>query len=111
VNIPKMKKLKCIFYVVIIVVALSCSKEECVYTPATILGYDLRLCACCGGLMVDLGDDNTNDVYQWYQKNDDLGVTYEDIFPLNVKIKYHHLVQTCIASKGEIEITGLEKVK
>lgn len=93
------------------VFSLSCSKEDEKLTPAIILGYDLRLCACCGGVMVDLGEDNTNDVYQWYQINDEFGVTPEDTFPLSVKIKYHHLVKTCVASKGEIEITSLEKVK
>jgi hypothetical protein len=90
---------------------ISCDKDEDAYAPATILGYDLRLCACCGGLLVDFGDDNTSDTYQWHQKNDHLGITPDDTFPLKVKIKYHHLVQTCVASKGEIEITALKKVK
>ena len=90
---------------------ISCNKDEDSYVQATLLGYDLRLCACCGGLLVDLADDNSSDVYQWNQKNDNLGVTPDDTFPLKVKIKYHYLVQTCIASRGEIEITDLKKVK
>ena len=63
------------------------------------------------GVLVDLGDDNTSDTYQWYQKNDNLGVIPGDTFPMKVKIKYHHLVQSCVASKGEIEISALKIVK
>ena len=93
------------------IMLISCNKDEDPYIEATIVGYDLRLCACCGGLLVDLGDDNTSDTYQWYQKNDNLGVIPGDTFPMKVKIKYHHLVQSCVASKGEIEISALKIVK
>jgi hypothetical protein len=74
------------------------------------MGYDLRLCACCGGLLISL-DSTNNDVYQWYQKNGDFGVTYLDTFPMQVKIRYHHVSNTCVASKGEIEINELVKIR
>ena len=80
------------------------------FSTAIINGYDLRLCACCGGLLISL-DSTNNDVYQWYQKNGDFGVTYLDTFPMQVKIRYHHVNNTCFASKGEIEINELKKIK
>lgn len=87
----------------------SCSKSDDDYTKATIKGYDLRLCVCCGGLLVSL-DEKPDEVYQWYQKTGNLNVTEKDKFPLKVKIKYHFLAQTCTASAGEIEITDLVKI-
>ncbi len=101
-----------IFLLTFILLALtSCHKEleTDQLIPATIIGYDLRLCACCGGLLINF-DPLTNDVYQWYQKSGDLGVTPKDTFPLKVKIRYHHLINTCVASKGEIEINELKKI-
>lgn len=77
---------------------------------ATIEGYDLRLCAFCGGLIVKPSDAN-GDTYQWYQKNQTFDIGESDKFPLEVKIKYHNLIFDCIASDGEIEITALERVK
>lgn len=101
-------KLKSLCLVLVIAGAVGCGKDDGDLVSATIEGYDLRECACCGGLLVKPGD-MPGDVYQWYQKNGDLGVTYDDKFPMNVKIKYHHLAQTCVASDGEIEITELKK--
>ena len=87
-----MKKWTFILYGLIIFSALSCSKEDEKLTPAIIIGYDLRLCACCGGLMVDLGDDNTNDVYQWYQKNDEFAEFLRIKQKFLAKDKYNQLV-------------------
>ncbi|MBK8626182.1 MAG: hypothetical protein IPN86_11630 [Saprospiraceae bacterium] len=88
----------------------ACSDSSDDMVTATIEGYDLRLCACCGGLIVKPSDAN-GDTYQWYQKNEKFDVNENDVFPLKVKINYHHLAETCVASDGEIEITALEKVK
>ncbi len=66
----------------------ACTRGEDDYTFATIKGYDLRLCACCGGMLVSI-DNKPDDVYQWYQKAGNLNVTEKDKFPLKVKIKYH----------------------
>ncbi len=89
---------------------ISCSDSSDDMVTATIEGYDLRLCACCGGLMVKPSDAN-GDNYQWYQKNQKFDVGESDKFPLKVKIKYHNRNTDCIASDGEIEITALEKEK
>ncbi len=91
-----------------IALLIGCSKGAEDKIGATIEGYDLRLCACCGGLLVK-PDDQPGSTFQWYQKNGNFNVTFEDKFPLRVWIRYHHLAQSCVASDGEIEITELSK--
>jgi hypothetical protein len=85
---------------------LSCGKDEG-FENAIIEGYDLRYCACCGGLLIKISDEKT---YQWYQQNEKFDITPKSIFPMKVKIKYYHLVSSCTASDGNIEITELEKI-
>jgi hypothetical protein len=97
------KLYSCICFI-LLVATLSCSKDDGLLS-ARIEGYDLRLCACCGGLIVKTDDGKT---YQWYQKNDSHGITIKSTFPVRVKIEFHHLVNTCVASDGEIEITQLK---
>lgn len=94
----------CLFFVVISF--LACGKDEG-YENAIIDGYDLRLCACCGGLLIKITDEKT---YQWYQHNEKFDITTKSTFPMKVKIKFHHLVSSCAASDGIIEITKLEKI-
>ena len=91
---------------VLILAYYSCTKSDDDFTEATIKGYDLRLCVCCGGMLVSL-DSKPDDVYQWYQKSGNLNITEKNKYPLRVKIKYHFLAQTCVASAGEIEIAEL----
>lgn len=101
---------RAVFSALFILLILSCGKDNDELLTASIEGYDLRLCACCGGLLVK-PENTEGDVYQWYQKNNAFGIDGNSKFPLKVKIKYHHLAQTCVASDGEIEITVLEIVK
>ncbi|MBK8349639.1 MAG: hypothetical protein IPL08_19300 [Saprospiraceae bacterium] len=109
-TIAAIKKLYLFWSFLIWMTILSCSKEESGFVSATIVGYDLRYCACCGGLLVQPNDAN-GDTYQWYQKNQKFDITNSSMFPMNVKIKYHHLAESCIASSGEIEITDLFIIK
>lgn len=106
VKTPKMK-LKILLFATLFSLS-ACDKEDNGLVTATIEGFDFRKCACCGGLIVKPADQG-GDVFQWYQKNGNLGVTADDNFPLSVKIKYHHLAESCTASAGEIEITELHK--
>ena len=103
------KKMKYLTILMGICIFISCSKDDDDYTFATLEGYDLRKCACCGGVLVSI-DSKPDEVYQWNQKTGDLGIKYEDKFPMKVKIKYHFLAQTCVASAGELEITSLVKL-
>jgi hypothetical protein len=111
-TLPIVKKINKFLFLVFILscVMYSCTKTEDGLTEATIIGYDLRLCACCGGVMVKL-NEKQNDIYQWQQRIESFGVKPTDSFPQKVKIKYHFLVNTCVASAGEIEITELVKIK
>ncbi|MFZ1748722.1 MAG: hypothetical protein WAU01_00950 [Saprospiraceae bacterium] len=99
-----------IFILLLFISMASCQKDTDDYTDVTIQGYDLRLCACCGGLLVEIDapiDGIHGDVYQWYQKHNKHGITGETKFPVKAKIKFYHLAESCVASTGEIEITDL----
>lgn len=106
------KKINKYFFLVFILSCLipSCSKTEDGLTEATLIGFDPKLCPCCGGVLVKL-NENQNEYYQWQQRTESLGVKPTDSFPQKVKIKYHFLVNTCVASAGEIEITELIRIK
>ncbi|MBK8515118.1 MAG: hypothetical protein IPL55_02140 [Saprospiraceae bacterium] len=101
---------KNLFVFIALFFLISCSKSDDDYTSATVVGYDLRLCPCCGGFFVSL-DDKPDEVYQWYQRQGDMGINEKEKYPLKVKIKYYFLAKTCTASAGEIEITDLIKLK
>jgi hypothetical protein len=95
-----------VLFTLILFSYFSCSKADDLVN-ATIIGYDLRYCACCGGLLIKTEEGLT---FQWYQQNDKFDITPKSSFPIQVKIKYHHLESSCAASDGIIEITELEKM-
>lgn len=90
----------------VLLFSFACSKDDG-FVNATVNGYDLRLCACCGGLLIETEVGQT---YQWYPENEQFDITSKTTFPLRVKIKFHHLVSPCAASDGIIEVTDLERI-
>lgn len=57
---------------------------------AIIIGYDLRTCVCCGGLMITFNGETspyTGD-FKLIENSGDLGVTDKDKFPLYVKVDW-----------------------
>lgn len=93
-----------------LVFILGCCKSEGHWVSATLEGYDLRLCACCGGCLVK-PNDAPDKVFQWYQKGETFDITGLDTFPMKVMINYNLIQQSCIASDGEIEINELVRIK
>lgn len=89
---------------------MACGRDEDELVDAVLVNVDARLCPCCGGFLVQIGE-NQKDVYQWYPNQESFGVKASDIFPQKVKIKYHFLVNSCVASAGEIDISALIKIK
>ena len=92
------------------VLLYSCTDTEEGLTNATLVNVDARLCPCCGGILIKLSE-NEKETYQWQQRGEKFGINPSDTFPIKVKIKYHFLANTCVASDGEIEITDLVKLK
>ncbi|HQW56737.1 MAG TPA: hypothetical protein PK076_11450 [Saprospiraceae bacterium] len=83
------------------------------FVRATLLRYDLRECACCGGVMVHFDDPTLNskdEFYQWFQNTNTFGINEFTAFPLSVKIKYNKYDGACASSKGVIKISGLIKL-
>ena len=91
------------------VLLYSCTDTEEGLTNATLVNVDSRLCPCCGGILIEL-NENEKETYQWQQRSEKFGISPSDTFPINVKIKYYFLANTCVASDGEIEITELVKI-
>ncbi len=88
-----------------------CKKERIDLIPAVLKGFDLRDCACCGGIMVTFPSDTStqdNTFYLWDWANNQYDLQ-NDTFPLNVKIRYKLLPQGCAAAKGKIEVIELIK--
>jgi hypothetical protein len=61
------------------------------FRNATLLGYDLRLCAvCCGGLVVKI-DGETNPYSSYFiikNKPSEFGIDLNTVFPINVKLAW-----------------------
>lgn len=75
----------------------SCKKADDYMTEAVIVGYDPRLCACCGGLMISFKGPTT--VFDADDKTinnaADLGLGPNETFPLHVQVNYTKVVGSC----------------
>ena len=87
-----MKILYACIVLVFLVVFSSCKKKaESYMNTATINGYDLRNCACCGGLLVNF-DGNTK-AYSgtFYDCDNDpssLGIDSATVFPVTLQVNW-----------------------
>jgi hypothetical protein len=90
----------------ILLTLLSSCEDEREYSNGTILGGDMRLCGCCGGLVIEI-DDKT---YRFF--NDELppgSINFEtaDVdFPLEVKVQWKLKKDGCMGD--EILITKIK---
>jgi hypothetical protein len=68
------------------------------YTKAIITGYDMRKCACCGGLMITFSNDDKPYSSDFVLVNSlPTGTTINESskFPMSVCIKYEKLESPC----------------
>jgi hypothetical protein len=77
---------------------LSCKKESTTVSDAVITGYDARLCACCGGLMINF--ENNPDPYTgtFYLINEmpaNSGITTSSTFPIYLKVEWEKEPTKC----------------
>jgi hypothetical protein len=75
----------------------SCKKNNSYMSDAVITGYDARLCACCGGLMINF--DGVIEPYKGDFKlidnSSDLGISLNEVFPIYVKVDWTSNRNTC----------------
>ncbi len=82
-------------------------------TEAIITGYDLALCACCGGLMITTGDNPEkydDEFYMWSNDNDfpDLDLTE---FPIYIRMDFEIDSSRCVNIRPWINISSLEVIE
>lgn len=82
-----------LFGIIFLLMITNCQKnnENNVMTDAIVTGYDLRACACCGGLMVTFSNDTTRYSGAFYLVDElpnNSGIDNNTKFPLYVKINW-----------------------
>lgn len=107
--------LKCA--VLMTLVLASCRKKDpeiFKMTDAVITGYDLRACACCGGLLINF--ENKPEKYSGtYYLIDEMpansGITETTKFPLYVKVQYTLDKEKCGGSLNFVDIQKIRIIK
>ncbi|MFI5221343.1 MAG: hypothetical protein ACHQK8_03380 [Bacteroidia bacterium] len=92
---------------------VSCMKHDCgkpanTLTDAIITGNDLRMCACCGGLMITFSNDPKTYSATFYDIDKlpaNSGITESSPFPIYVKVKY----ETSTGCGNKVNILQLER--
>jgi hypothetical protein len=67
----------------------SCKKDA--MTPAIITGFDSRMCACCGGLMITFTNDPDPYQAEFYLLTNEaaeLGLSMTTSFPVYLEVEY-----------------------
>lgn len=97
-----MKALTLLLVTLFVVTFSSCKKDNLV--DATITGYDLRMCACCGGLYTTVGTQN----FRATDIVDNSVINNNSVFPLKVRIEFTENPMYC-GEPNTIKITKIEK--
>lgn len=106
-----MKTIRGVFIAILFLTTLSCKKSNTNAIHAIITGYDPRMCACCGGLMINFeGITHPPMSPDYYQvKNDpaSLGIMPTTAFPVYADVTYVLEAQPGCGSKGFVRITSI----
>jgi hypothetical protein len=68
----------------------SCKKQSAGWQQATITGYDLRTCPCCGGLKISFESKasvSTTD-FKLIDNHPELGISPASTFPIPVDVRW-----------------------
>lgn len=78
-------------------------------TNAVITGYDLRKCSCCGGLMLNMGDDTTLYAEGFYLIDGPLPLPCPDSdqFPMRVRIRWEASSKPVCGANQRIKINEI----
>jgi hypothetical protein len=89
---------------------VACKKEKNTTSKAVITGFDKRLCACCGGLVINFEGDtsfNSSNYYLVINKPEEFGIAYDSQFPIYVNVDWEKISDGCLGK--EIKINKLER--
>lgn len=101
-----MKNFISLLLILTYILFLSCSKNESKdLVDASIIGYDLTLTPCSGGLIIKT--TGQPGFYQWDFADNKFGIDEPLLFPITIKMKYHK-IETCSISEGWIEVEEME---
>jgi hypothetical protein len=91
----------------------ACKKDEPYMTDAVLTGYDLRNCACCGGLLLNMGNAVLKYSSEYYfvdQYPASFVIDSTTIFPVYVRISWKYTTDPpCGDTAHHITITSMER--
>ena|SRR5882762_11909109 len=103
-------KLRVLLLLLILTVTSQCNYDSLpVY--GVITGYDARLCACCGGLMINFNNQTQSyagDFYLIDNRPSDLGIQSNATFPIYVGVTYSLLAR---CPGNVIRIESFKRIK
>jgi hypothetical protein len=98
-----MKKL-IIISIVLLPILIACKKENNIPDTGTIIAYDLRECACCGGWFIEINDST----YRFLQLPANSNLDLQNAaFPVKVELSWQKDPAGCL--KDEILIFEIRK--
>jgi hypothetical protein len=83
---------------------ISCKKDPQTEYNGKIIGYDLTMCACCGGIIIDI--DKAQYRFDSLPLNSDIDLS-KDTFPIYVVVSWHKKAAQCLGD--EIIIDKIRK--
>jgi hypothetical protein len=98
-----MKKIVLLILVISLTIS-SCKKETQSEYNGKIIGYDLTMCACCGGIIINI--DNTKYRFDSLPANSGINIA-NDSFPIYVIVSWHKKNPQCLGD--EIIIDKIRK--
>ena len=92
------------FFLSLTFITLSCSNSSntddgYINSDAQIIGYDLRMCACCGGWLTDIEHDTLR---IWEMPKDFEKLLNEKQLPVPVKLNWKKKTDSCGAAMNDI---------
>lgn len=87
----------------------SCKKDDKYMSDAVITGYDGRMCACCGGLMITFNGETRpyEGDFKLIDNSADLSIKPADTFPIYVKVDWTTDPSRCFGNY--IEVTRFKR--
>jgi hypothetical protein len=91
--------------VTLIALSLSCDRKAEEYSSkGVITGQDMRMCACCGGWIINIEGENY--LFDALPTNSSLSLEKES-FPLSVLLNWELVMGGCPSNR--IRVTGIKK--
>ncbi|MEM6347265.1 MAG: hypothetical protein AAF927_25470 [Bacteroidota bacterium] len=93
----------------------SCQSESVqkAQTEAIITGYDLALCACCGGLMITTGENPEKYGGEFYMLSNehDFPDLDRSEFPIYIRMDFTIDTERCVNIRPWINVSALEVIE